>query len=69
MAHVAAVVGAALIQHHQLLRIPDRQLPQHDLIHQGEDGGVGADAQGEREDRDRGEQRASADRAQGKPGI
>ena len=35
--------GPGLIQHHELLGVADRQLAQHELIHQCEYGGVGAD--------------------------
>src|SRR6185436_4685894 len=57
--HVAAVVRALLVEHHQLLGRFHRQLAQQDLIDQREDGGVGADAQREREDGDNREQRAA----------
>ena len=35
----------SLVEHHQAVGILDRQLPQHELVHQSEDRGVGADAQ------------------------
>ena len=62
-AHVAAVVRPALVEHHQLLGCPDRQLPQQDLVDQREDRRVRADAQGQRQDRHRREQRAAAQAA------
>ncbi len=49
---------------HQLLRIFHRQQPQHQLIHQCEDGGIRADAQRERGHRHRREQRTAAQVAQ-----
>jgi hypothetical protein len=52
LAHVAAVVRALLEQHDQLLGRRNRQLPQQDLIDQREDGGVRADSQSKRQDRD-----------------
>ena len=58
-----------LVQHDELLGIADRQLPQHELIHEGEDGGIGADAQGERKDRHGSKQRTSADRPEGIPHL
>ena len=42
---VSAVVPPAPGQHHQLLGIFHRQTPQDELMDQGEDGGVGADAE------------------------
>ena len=44
IAHIAAVVGAALEEHHQLIGVLHRQQTQHDLVHEREDGGVGADS-------------------------
>ena len=64
VAHVAPVVGSPLVEHHQLIGILDRQLAEHELIHQSEDGGVGADTQCQRKDRYGGEQRAAANRAE-----
>ena len=46
-----------------------RQLPQQDLVDQREDGGVGADAQRQRQDRDGRKQRAAAQAADGKAEI
>jgi len=47
----APCVGAVVAQPHQLLRMADRQRPQQCLIEQRENGGVGADAQRQREHR------------------
>jgi hypothetical protein len=41
---VAAVVRAALVDHHQALGVADRQVAQQDLVHQAVDGGRAADA-------------------------
>ena len=41
----------------ELLRIPDRQGAQEDVVHQAEDGGVRADAERERQQRDGAEAR------------
>jgi hypothetical protein len=62
--HVAAVVDAFLIEHHQLVRGGHGQLPEQDLIDQRENRGVGADSQREREDRDRGEERVPSEAAE-----
>ena len=67
--HVAAVVCALLVQHHQLVRSRHRQLAQQNLIDQREDRGVGADAQCQRQDRHNGEQRAAEEPAHGKPDV
>jgi hypothetical protein len=63
--HVAAVVDAVLDEHDDLLGRPDRQFPQHELIHEGKDRGIRADPQRQRQDRHRGEQGSAADSAQG----
>jgi hypothetical protein len=42
---------------HQFVRILHRQEPQHDMIDQREDGGVRADPQGKRQDRNSRESR------------
>ena len=52
-----------LVQHKELLRIPDWQIPQQQLVHQGEDGGVGANPQGQRESRHGRENRTLTKRA------
>ena len=49
----AAAPGAA--EDHQLLGIAHRQLSQEQLVREAEDGGVGADAEGQSEHRDDGE--------------
>jgi hypothetical protein len=69
IAHIVAIVGAALVQHDELLGVLHRQQPQHQLIHQGEDGGVGADPQCQGKNRHGGEERTPADRAQGKSQV
>ena len=58
------VVRALLIQHDQLVGRRDRQLAQQDLVDQREDRGVGADAERQRENRDRREQGAAPKPAQ-----
>ena len=63
-AHVAAHVRALLVEHDQLVRARDRQLAQQDLIDEREDGGVGADAERERQDRDGREQGTAAESAE-----
>ena len=64
-AHVAAAVRARLVEHHQLVRVLDRQLAEQDLVDQREDRGVGADAKRERQDRHDREQRAAEQAADG----
>ncbi len=51
----AAVLGAVPVQQGQRIGIGDRQGAQQDRIHEAVDGGVGADAEGEREDGEGGE--------------
>ena len=60
---------AALKQHHQLVRSLDRQLPEQDLIDEGKNCGVGADAKRQRENRDGCEQGAAAEPADGKTQV
>jgi hypothetical protein len=67
--HVAAVVCALLIEHHQPLGLPDGQLPQQDLVEQRENGRIGADAEGEGEDRHRREERVAAQTADGQTKV
>ena len=55
-AGVASVVRSARREQHQLFRVAHRQQLQDQLIDQREDGGIGADSQGEREHRDGREQ-------------
>jgi hypothetical protein len=54
----------ALRHHHQLLRTPDRERPQHQAVEDGEDCRVGADAEREREDGDRRNDRRGRERAE-----
>ena len=53
----ARLILRSPMENHQLLRILYRQISQQNRIHEAEDGGVGADAERERNGRDRGEQR------------
>jgi hypothetical protein len=62
-------MGAALEQHDQLVRGFDRELPQQHLIDQGEDGGVGAYAERQRQDSDGCKQRIAAKSAGGKAQV
>src|SRR5262245_10681178 len=48
------------VNQHELLRIANREQPQHELIDQSENCGIGADTQSERRDRYQREQRAPA---------
>ena len=59
-AHVAAHVRAALVEHDQLLGRRDRQLAQQNLVDQREDGRIGTDAEGERQNRHRRKQWTAA---------
>ena len=54
---------------HQLLRILDRKRAQHHGIEKAEDGGVGADAEGQRDERDNRDGRGAQHRAQSVTGI
>ena len=67
--HVAAIVCTALVEHDEPVRVPDGQKAEHELIHQGENGGVGANAEGERQDGDTGEKWTSADGTQGESHV
>ena len=58
--HIAPHVRALLVEHDQLLRGGDGELAQKDLVGQGENCGVGADAQGQRKDRHGREEGAAA---------
>jgi hypothetical protein len=60
--HVA--VRGMPAQHHEGLRIGHRQRTQQDRIHEAEDGCVGADSQGERQDRHRAERLVGGQNAQ-----
>ena len=55
-----AALGVALEDAHEALRRSERQRPQHHRVHDGEDGGVDADAEREREDGNGGEGRVLA---------
>jgi hypothetical protein len=65
--HDAAIVVVA--EAIELLRITHGQLLQHHGVDEGEDGGVGADAEGEREDNDETEGGRFAKRAKGKADV
>ena len=69
MPHVAAVVRALLVEHHELLRCSHRQLAQQDLVDQREYRGIGPDAERQRQNRDAGKQRVAAKTTQGKAEI
>ena len=60
-----AAEGAGAVELHQLARILDRQQPQQHLIHQREDGGVGADPQRQRQHDDDREGGRAGQRADG----
>ena len=53
----------------EMLRVGDGDGAEHDAVDDGEDGGVGADAEGEGEDDDGGEERGFADAAEGEAEI
>ncbi len=59
--HVAAVVGALLVEHDQLIWSYDRQLAQQHLVDERENGRICADSEREGQDRDNREQRAAAE--------
>src|SRR5580704_5875254 len=54
-APVAAVMAAAHGEEDEFLRILDGEEAEEDLVEKGENGGVGADAEGESQDSDSGE--------------
>ena len=66
MAAIAAHVRPGGRDHYQLLGVADGQQPENELVHQGEDRGIGSDAERQRGDGDQGEKRAAAKVAQGK---
>ena len=68
-AGIAAHIRGVLVQHDELVRRADRQLAQDDLIEEGEDRGICADSQRQRQDRHRGEERVPAKAAQRKPQV
>ena len=51
------------VDHHQIVRLREGQRLQQQRVDEGEDRGVGADAEGERDDRDQGEDRRLDERA------
>ena len=57
-----AVVRVGLPHHHELVRLRIRQRSEEQRIDDAEDGGAGADADGERENDDRGEAAIEAER-------
>ena len=67
--HVAPHVAALLVEHDQLLGVRDGKLAQQDLVDQREDRRIRADAQGQRQDGDRGEEGAAAKAAHGQAEI
>src|SRR5205823_6258137 len=62
---VAAVVAALACEDDNLLRIAHREQAQDQLVDESEDCGVGADAQGQRDHCDTGEDRRAAETAKG----
>jgi hypothetical protein len=62
-------VRPALIQHDELFGRADRQLPEQELVDEREDRGIGADAERQRQDRDRGEQRTPAEPSKGEAEV
>jgi len=66
---VAAVVTPAACEQHDVLGITNRQEPENQLIDEGEDGGIGADAQRQRQNRHGGEHRGLAEAPDGIQGI
>ena len=57
--------GIAPVEQHEPIGIPERQRAKQDAAHDAEDGGVGADAEGEREDDGEREAGRAPERAQG----
>jgi hypothetical protein len=55
--------------HDELLGIADGEEAEDELIKEGEDGGIGADSQGERGDSDDGEEGRPAEVAEGEADI
>jgi hypothetical protein len=53
----------------ELLGMLDGKIAEQDLVDEGEDGGVGADAEGEREQGDQGEAGALGERAEAEAGV
>src|ERR1019366_4829028 len=66
---IASYVRPGGPDHDELFGLRHGQEAQHQLIDQGEDGGVGADAEGQRGHGDQGEQRAARQAAQGESEI
>src|SRR5437899_3521030 len=63
------MVPAAPGQQHDLFRMLDRQQPQDQLIDQREDGRIGADPQGQRQDRHQAEDRRLPEAADGEQDV
>ena len=57
------------LEHHEAMRFADGERAKQDGINQAKDGGVGADAECESEDRDRGEAGRFAEHAEGEAAI
>ena len=55
---------APVAEQDELLRLLDGKIAEQDCVEKAEDGGVGADAEGEREQGDGGERRTAKQRAQ-----
>ena len=56
---------ACAVEEDELLGILHRQHAQQDFVHEREDGRVRADAEGDRHDRDEGEERVAGEAAEG----
>ena len=63
-ARVAAVVVPRAVEQDELFGVLHRQPPQQHLVHEREDGGVGADAERDRHQRDAREQRRADEAAE-----
>ena len=63
-ARVAAVVVPRAVEEDELLGVFHREAPQEHLVDEREDGGIGADAEGDRHERDAREQRRSGEPAE-----
>jgi hypothetical protein len=68
--HVDVRVAAnRLFDHHEFVAVWVRQRPQQELIDDGEDSGVAADAEGQRQDHGERKARAAPEPASGVPGV
>ncbi len=67
--HVGSVVGTFLVKHDQLVRILHGQQAEHHLVQQREDGGIGTDAESEREHGNSREQRIAPHGAKSKTQV